>query len=155
MKAVKFGVLLLVVSVLFSCGNLKAPIYSGVKDVSISEIVNDSITIKAKLDFNNPNKVGGKLYLTDLHAQVNAIDLGVIKNQQAKVPAKRNFLVPMEVKMSYSKLFESKKGLFNSLLTSLFTNQIEVKMDGKATFKKFLFKKEYPIQFTKKIKLKK
>ncbi|MGY6650524.1 LEA type 2 family protein [Wenyingzhuangia sp. IMCC45574] len=155
MKTVKTICFLVATFLLFSCGNLKAPIYSGVKDLAISEVVNDSITVKAKLNFKNPNKVGGKLYLTDLHTMVNGIAIGKLKNQKVKVPAKSDFSVPLEIKLSKDQLFNSKKGLLGSLLTSLFTNRIEVKLDGQATFKKFLFKKEYPIKFTKKIKIKK
>lgn len=123
--------------------------------MQISQVINDSITLKAKLNFKNPNKVGGKMYLNNLHTTVNNIDLGFLKDQKVKVPAKDNFSVPLEMKLSYDQLFSSKKGLLGSLLTSLFTNKVEVKLDGEATFKKFLFVKKYPIKFIKKIKLKK
>lgn len=153
MKFVKISFLFIATIFVVSCSNLKAPEYRGVGDVKVSKIINDSITIKAGLKFNNPNRVGGKMTLKDLHAVVNNIDLGNLKNQEVKVPSRKDFSVPLEIKLSYGQLFDSKKGLLGSILSSILTNQIDVKLDGKATFRKFLVTKEYPIYFSEKVKI--
>lgn len=153
MKLVKLIFPLIAFVFLFSCSGLKAPEYIGVGDVKLSEVVNDSITIKAKLNFNNPNKVGGKMQLSDLHAVVNDIELGDLKNQEVVVPSKKDFQVPLELKLSYGQIFDSKKGLLSSILSSILTNEVSVKFDGKATFKKLLIKKEYAINYNEKIKI--
>ncbi len=153
MKFLKFIILVLSTVLTISCSGLKTPEYVGVKDINVSKIVNDSITINAALQFNNPNQLGGMLVLKNMHAEVNAIDLGFLKNQELEVPAKKEFLVPLELKLSYGQLFDSKKGLLGTLLTSILTNEVEVKLDGNAVFKKFLIKKTYPIQFSKKVKI--
>lgn len=136
-----------------SCSNLKAPEYVGVADVNFSKVRNDSITIKAALKFNNPNKLGGRLFLEKMHAVVNDIDLGYLKNQELKVPAEKDFSVPLEIKLSYGQIFDSKKGLLGSILSSILTNQVEVKFDGEATFKKLLITKTYPIKYAEKVKI--
>jgi len=136
-----------------SCSSVKAPEYIGVGKVNISKIVNDSVTIQAGLKFNNPNSIGGKIVLTDLHAVVNEIDLGYLKNQEIDVPSKEDFSVPLEIKLSYGQLFDSKKGLLGSILSSILSNEVSVDLNGKAVFKKLLFKKEYPIQFSEKVKI--
>ncbi|WP_010136692.1 hypothetical protein [Ochrovirga pacifica] len=153
MKFVKISFLCLAGFLVVSCAHLKAPKYRGVGTVEVSKIINDSITIKAGLNFNNPNKVGGTMYLNDLHAVVNDIDLGTLKNQKVKVPSKKDFSVPLEIKLSYGQLFDSKKGLLGSILSSILTNQVAVKLEGEAMFKKFLVKKKYPIKFHEKIKI--
>ncbi|GGF73546.1 hypothetical protein [Wenyingzhuangia marina] len=153
MKFVKLLFVFISVALVVSCSNLKAPEYVGVGKVNVSKIINDSITIKAGLKFNNPNRMGGKIALSDLHAVVNDIDLGKLKNQEVKVPSRKDFEVPLEIKLSYGQIFDSKKGLLNSILSSILTNEVAVKFTGKATFKKFLVKKEYPIQFNDKIKI--
>lgn len=153
MKFVKIAFLFISVAWVVSCSNLKAPEYVGVGKVNVSKIINDSITIKAGLKFNNPNRVGGKMALSDLHAVVNDIDLGYLKNQEVEVSSKKEFEVPLEIKLSYGQIFDSKKGLLNSILSSILTNEVAVKFDGKATFKKLLVKKEYPIKFDEKIKI--
>lgn len=155
MKAVKFLGLLIMSAFVFSCGSLQAPEYVGVKDVSVSSIVNDSITINAQLDFKNPNRVGGVMILEDLQTMVNGYNLGALKAQEVDVPSRDAFTVPLEMKLSSSKLFSSKEGLLGSLLASLFTNKVEVKLQGQATFKKLFFTKTYPIDFTKKIEIQK
>lgn len=153
MKAVKFLGLLILSALVFSCGSLKAPEYIGVKDVSVSSIVNDSITVHAALDFKNPNRVGGTMVLENLQAMVNGYNVGDLKAQEVEVPSKETFSVPLKVKLSSSKLFDSKEGLLGSLLASLFTNKVEINLKGEATFKKLFFTKTYPIDFTKKIKI--
>ncbi|MDO6736964.1 hypothetical protein [Wenyingzhuangia sp. 2_MG-2023] len=153
MKYVKIILVFISVISLVSCGDLKAPEYVGVRNVMVSKVVNDSIVIKADLDFNNPNKIGGKISLNNLHAEVNSIDLGYLKNQKVKVPSKKNFYVPLELKLSYSQLFDSKKGLMSSILNSIFTNKIEVKLQGQATFEKLFVTKKYPINYSEKIKI--
>lgn len=146
----------LVVSVLVaSCGNLKAPEYVGVKDINVSSVVNDSIVVNAQLGFKNPNRVGGKIVLENLHAMVNGFNLGALKDQKVDVPSRKEFYVPLEIKMASSKLFDSKEGLLGSLLASLFTNKVEIKLEGQATFKKMFYTKVYPITVTKNIAIQK
>ena len=153
MKFVKLLFVFISVLLVVSCSNLKAPEYVGVGNVNVSKIINDSIIIKAGLKFNNPNRVGGKMYLNNLHAVVNKIDLGKLKDQEVKVPSRKDFQVPLEIKLSYGQIFDSEKGLLGSILNSILSNEVAVKLEGKATFKKFLVKKEYPIKFDRKIKI--
>jgi|GEM_PF-4801137 len=153
MKFVKLGFVFLTVILITSCSALQAPIYKGVKNVQVAEVINDSIVIKASLDFLNPNKIGGELFLNDLHAVVNDIDLGNLKNQQVAVPSKKNFEVPLELKLSYGQLFDSKAGLLGTLFNAVLKNEVHVKLDGMALFKKSFLKKEYPIVFSEKIKI--
>lgn len=153
MKFVKISFLLIAAIFVASCSNLKAPEYIGVGDVNVSKIVNDSITIQAGLKFNNPNRVGGKIFLSNLHAIVNKIDLGYLKDQEVEVPSRKDFSVPLEIKLSYGQLFDSKKGLLGSILSSILSNEVAVDLNGKAVFKKSLFKKEFPVKFSKKVKI--
>ena len=153
MKFLKLLFLLTSTALVVSCSNLKTPIYQDVEDIKISKIVNDSITLKASLYFKNPNRIKGKMLLKNVHTIVNDIDLGFLKNQEIKVPSNDNFTIPLEIKLSYHQLFNAKKGLLNSLLNSILTNEVTVKFEGEATFKKFLIQKKYPIKFSEKIKI--
>ncbi|MGY5353261.1 hypothetical protein ACXGQW_12045 [Wenyingzhuangia sp. IMCC45533] len=153
MKFVKILFLLFTTGLIVSCSNLKAPEYVGVGEVKFSKIVNDSITIKAALNFKNPNRLGGKLVLDNLHAEVNKIDLGFLKRQSVRIPSKKDFSVPLEIKLSYGQIFDSKNGLLGTLLNSILTNAVEVRFNGDATFKKFLMNKKYSIQFSEKVKI--
>jgi len=153
MKGLKILIYTIGVLVLTSCSNLQAPIYQGVENVNVSGIVNDSVVIHADLNFENPNKIGGQLMLHDLKAEVNKIELGNLYDKEVKVPAKSSFSVPLDLKLSYGQIFDSKEGLLSTLLKSITTNKVEVKFEGIATFKKFIVKKDYPIQYSKTIKI--
>ena len=153
MKFVKLFFVFISTTFIVSCSSLEAPVYKGVGNVEVLEVLNDSIVIKADLNFNNPNRIGGKLFLNNLHTEVNNIDLGKLKDKEVNVPSKKDFLVPLEMKLSRGQIFNSKKGLLGALLGSVLKNELTVQLDGNATFKKLLFKKEYPIHFVKKIKL--
>ncbi len=136
-----------------SCSSLEAPIYKGVGAIKVAEVVNDSVVIQANLDFKNPNRIGGTLLLENLHAVVNKIDVGALKSKEVEVPAEKDFLVPLEIKIAYKQILQGKGGLLGALLNSVLKNEVEVALDGKATFRKSFLKKEYPITFSKKIKL--
>jgi len=153
MKGLFFLTITLVFISLTSCAKLQAPIYKGVDHVNISSIVNDSITIHADINFNNPNKIGGQLFLNRLQAKVNTVEIKNIKDKKVAVPAKTDFSVPLDLKLSYQEVFDAKKGVLGALLNSILTNEVKVELDGFATFKKFIIKKEYPIHYIKSIKI--
>lgn len=153
MKLVKLVFVFMIIALVASCSSLQAPIYKGVADVKVADVVNDSIVIKAALNFNNPNRVGGKMLINQLHAFVNDIDLGNLKSKEVEVPSKEDFSVPLEIKLSYGQIFDSKAGLLGTLFNSVLKNEINVKLNGNATFKKSFLTKDYPIHFSKKIQI--
>lgn len=153
MKVYKIFLFTTLLTLVVSCGAIQAPVYKGVQNVKISKVVNDSITVHADLNFNNPNRVSGKLFLHDLTAQVNEIDLGSLKGKEVEVPSKEDFNIPLDLKLSYGQIFDSKQGLLGTLLKSVLSNKIDVKLDGVATFKKFVITKNYPIHYSKSVKI--
>jgi len=153
MKRLKFVFPFISIVLLVSCSGLKAPDFIGIENIEFEEMIQDSISIKADLKFQNPNRLSGKILLSDLHLVINDSDLGYLKNQSIPVISKNEFLVPLYIKLAYSQIFNRKNGLLSSIFSSVLSNEIDMRFDGKATFKKLLIKKEYPFAFQEKIKI--
>lgn len=152
-KILKTFLFVCIASIVFACGNLKAPEYAGVKDINIDSFSKDTVVLNAQVIFKNPNRVSGTMFTDQIKVFVNNTDVGYIKNQEVAVPSKADFIMPLALHVPYEELYNNKNGFLGNILNSVLNNSMEIKITGLVTFKKSLFKKTYPVNHTQKIKL--
>ena len=101
-----FLFLLLLLGSLPACKNtVQAPTFLTMEHVKFGGLTTAGAIVKADAVFNNPNGVGVDLTKTDLDILVNGKHAAhVDQSYQIKVPAKRDFRVPLEIKLSPSQV---------------------------------------------------
>ncbi len=110
---------------LFSCSTPKELEYRDFKNFSIGRAGFSSTAIKMDLIYFNPNNFGLQLNQTDLDIFINDNYLGhTMQQYQVNIPRKEEFSIPiaMEVDM---------KNLLKNGITTLFNNEVMVRISGK------------------------
>ena len=79
-----FSVLLLLIS---SCTVQKKPVFIKVANVKVVSVTLDTIRLKAKAFFENPNDVGGKISTDEIKVIINDTELAQVSSEEFKVPA--------------------------------------------------------------------
>ena len=150
----KFTILLLI-SLMVSCSVKQKPIFIKVDNIKLVESNSRNLTLTANALFNNPNDIGGRLNTEGVNVYVNDILMGFISAQEFKVPANKDFKVPLQIDIDPKKLFDKDpNGFLGGLLKSVLSRNITVKYEGIINFKTFGFTYKYPISKTETIKIK-
>ena len=145
------------ISVLFivSCSVKQKPIFIKVDDVKIVSIVSDTIRLKANAFFKNPNDIGGKIATDEIKVIVNNEEVAQVFSEEFKVPARKEFTIPLKVVIPTKKIFDTKKnGILGGLLNSLIKQSVKVQFKGELKYKVFGFSHIYKIDKTEDVKIK-
>ncbi|MCK8523987.1 hypothetical protein M0D21_20590 [Aquimarina sp. D1M17] len=114
------------------------------------------ITLNADAIFDNPNHLGGKLSVEDIHVFVDNIDVGTISAQEFNVPAKSEFSIPLQGTFSLSKIYEeNKNSLLGSVLKVIQTDSLQIQYKGVIRYHLGNFSYPYQIDKQQKVSLKK
>lgn len=148
----KLIILLTLYLSIFSCAVREKPEFLGVDHIKISEHNAQYITLSADAHFKNPNSIGGELSTNGLKVFVNDNDLALVTSETFKVPAKKEFSIPLTSKIPTDSLFSSKN--LSSLLGSFLNKNLKVQYKGEIKYKVFGFSKTYTIDKTENIKIK-
>jgi hypothetical protein len=141
--------------VFFSCSVNKKPIFLKLDNIKIISFSKDTLQLKADAFFENPNDVGGKISTDEIKVIVNDVEVASVISKDFKVPAKKEFAIPLKAKIATKKLLNTnKKGFLSGLINSLLTQKINVKIKGKLDYVVFGFKKEFLIDKTEEVKIK-
>ncbi|WP_201288847.1 LEA type 2 family protein [Polaribacter septentrionalilitoris] len=150
-KLIYFIVLFLIIT---SCSVNKEPVFLKVDNVKVIAIASDTIRLKAEAFFENPNDVGGKISTDNLSIFVNNNEVAQVFSDDFKVPARKEFAIPLHVVIPTKRVFENNKnGILGGLLNTIFNKSIKIQFKGNLQYKFLGFKKVFVINQTKEIKL--
>lgn len=146
-----FGVLMLITS----CAVKKKPIFLKVDNVKIIDVNNKTIKLGADAFFKNPNDIGGKFYTDSIQVWVNGAKLAKVSSEPFRIPARKQFAIPMVVEIPIKRVFENNRnGILGGLVDSFLNKSVKVRYIGNLYFKTLGFSKTFPINTVQEIKIK-
>ena len=136
-----------------SCSVNKQPTFIKVDKVKVASFSGDTIRLKAEAFFTNPNDVGGKISTDEIKVIVNGAEVAQVSSEEFKVPARKNFTIPLVVVIPARKVFENNKnGILGGLLNSFLKKSIQVQFKGDLKYKVFGYSNVYPVDEIQEIK---
>lgn len=136
-----------------SCSVNKQPTFIKVDKVKVTSFSGDTIRLKAEAFFTNPNDVGGKISTDEIKVIVNGAEVAQVSSEEFKVPARKNFTIPLVVVIPARKVFENNKnGILGGLLNSFLKKSIQVQFKGDIKYKVFGYSNVYPVDEIQEIK---
>ncbi len=149
----KFTYLLLFVFLFSSCKNMvKAPDFKGIKNIDIKQKENGKSVLVANAAFTNPNLVGGKFKIDNIEVFIDNKAVGKLNSEEYKVPAKKDFVVPLEIDFDKDFLKNNKGNLWD-MLGKLANNSLKVKYVGKIRYVSHGLNIPYSIDYEEEIKI--
>lgn len=140
----------------YNCTINKAPEFIKITDVKVASIKNDTVRIKASAFFKNPNSVSGKIITDKIFVSLDGKEIAQVFAETTKLPANKDFFLPLEAVIPTKQLFQkSKNDFLSGLLNIVFKKSIVLNFKGKITYKKLFYKKEFLIDSNQEIKLRK
>ena len=135
-----------------SCSIKEKPEFLRVENIIISESSSNFITLTADAYFNNPNDVGGELKTDEIKVYVNDNEMANVSTESFKVPARKEFSIPLKALVSTDSIFSDKS--LGGLLGSLLNQKMKVQYKGQIKYKVFGFSHTYNVDETENVKIK-
>ena len=111
-----------------ACNMVKAPEFKEISKIDLKQNQDGKLVLVAYAKFYNPNLLSGKFEMKDIQVFVNEKFLANLNAETYKVPAKKDFEVPLEV--DFDKKYFRKHNILDAL-GSLLNNKLEVHYLGK------------------------
>jgi hypothetical protein len=141
--------------VFYSCSVKKIPVFLKLADVKIINIASDTIRLGVNAYFNNPNDVGGKIFTDDIKVLVNEVEVAQVTSDVFKIPARKDFTIPLKVAIPTKRVFENNKnGILGGLLNSILNKSVKVQFKGTLQYVFLGFKKEFIVDKIEEIYIK-
>lgn len=141
--------------VLTSCAVTKKPVFVKVDNVKIVDLNEKTITLGADAFFKNPNDIGGKFYTDSIHVWINGAKLAKVSSEPFKIPARKQFAIPMVVEIPIKRVFETNRnGILGGLVDSFLNKSIKVRYVGNLYFRTLGISKTFPVNTVQEIKIK-
>lgn len=150
----KLAYLLVIFFIITSCSVKKKPIFLKVDDLKLLSFKKDTIRLQANAYFKNENDVGGKISTDEIRVLVDGVDVAQVSSEEFKVPANKEFAVPLKVVVPSKKVFSQKGGILGGLLNSVLNNNLKVQFKGDIKYKVYGFSKTYTVDKTEELKIK-
>ncbi len=151
MKNILYFVLL--ITLICGCFLNKQPTFIKVDKVKVASFSGDTIRLKAEAFFTNPNDVGGRISSDEIKVIINGAEVAQVSSEEFKVPARKNFTMPLVVVIPANKVFENNKnGILGGLLNSFLKKSIKVQFKGEIKYKVFGYSSVYPVDQIQEIK---
>jgi hypothetical protein len=151
MKNILYFTLLIII--ISSCSVNKQPTFIKVDNVKVASFSGDTIRLKAEAFFTNPNDVGGKISTDEIKVILNGAEVAQVSSEEFKVPARKDFTIPLVVVIPAGKVFENNKnGILGGLLNSFLKKSIKVQFKGDIKYKVFGYSSVYPVDQIQEIK---
>lgn len=139
----------------FNCNVKEKPVFIKVENIELTESTLKTVSLKANAVFENPNDVGGTLKSDDISVYVNDAKVAHVSSESFKVPAKKEFTVPLKVNISTDSILSgNSNNLLGNLLNSVLNKEIKIQYKGEIVYKTFGFSYTYPIDKTEMVKIK-
>ena len=148
----KFIILLTVFICFISCSVKQKPEFIGLQNIKIIDANSKYISISANALFKNPNTISGKLLTDGIKVSVNDIEMATIVSEEFKVPAKKEFIIPLKVNIPSDSIFNN-QGI-SGLISSLLSKKITIHYKGDIKYKVLGFSHKYHIDKLKDVKIK-
>jgi hypothetical protein len=146
------AVLLIIISTLTSCVSKKIE-YKEVDNINILSLSAEEITLSADAIFKNPNILGGKVIPEDITVYIEDKEITSVKSKEFKVPAVKEFAIPLEVTIPFNKIPGNKNGgLLGAVLGSM-NKTHNVTFKGTIVYKVAGIKSKYIIDHTETLTL--
>lgn len=133
--------LLLLISILImpSCRVPQELVYKDFKNFSIKKLGFSNSEIKMELIYYNPNNFGLQLKRTDLDIFIDGNYLGQTSQEfQVSIPKRADFAIPLTIKVDM-------KNVFKNVISSLFGQEVLVRITGKVKVGKANVYKSFPV----------
>lgn len=145
-------ILLVLIFSLSSCVSKKIE-YQKVENIKILALNSESITISADAVFKNPNILGGKVIPENIIVYLDNNEITTVKSTEFKVPAVKNFAVPLEVTIPFNKLPGNENGgILGAVLGSL-NKTYNVTFKGNIKYRVAGINSNYTINHTESLNL--
>jgi len=146
-------IILLTISICFlSCTIKEKPEFLRVENINVQESNSEFIVLTAEAFFNNPNTVGGTLETDGITITVNNMEVGTVSSKAFKVPAKKEFSIPLSANIPTKKLLNLNN--LSGLLNSVLNKSMKVQYKGYIKYKIFGFSHKYTVDEIEDIKIK-
>lgn len=148
----KLLLILLFSSLFINCSIKEKPEFVSVKNIAVTDSNSQSITLKADALFKNPNAISGKLWTDKIKVFVNSNEMAIVLSEAFDVPSKAEFTIPLVAKIATKELISDKN--LSGLLSSLFSQKLEIQYKGDIEYKVFGFSHKYSLDKTETVKIK-
>ena len=142
-----------IICITFVCCSVKEkPQFIRVENIKVLESTSRYVTFTADALFMNPNDIGGELKTDEIKVFVNDNEMASVSTESFKVPAKKEFSIPLKTKVPTDSIFSNKS--IGGLIGSLFSRTVKVQYKGDIIYKVFGFSYSYNIDKTENVKIK-
>lgn len=142
------GIILILFLLTISCRQPKSLQYRDVQNFNMESFGLGSSVISADVKFYNPNNFKMKLKKAEMEISVNGKYIGKSTLDTLMfIPKNDSFYLPVKLNVDI-------KTLISNSLGSLFSNEIDLKMEGKARLGKGIFFFNFPFSYQGKQKFK-
>lgn len=150
-----FTFLLVAISTLSSCTLREKPTFVSIEKINLDKVSSEEITFKASAIFKNPNSIGGEISSETIKIFVDSISVGQLYPSNFNVPAKNEFSIPLEGRLSTKKIMgRNSNDLLSNLINIVTSQKVAITFKGDLIFKKGLFKHTYHLNETNDIRIK-
>ena len=144
-------ILLTILFAFLSCKVNEKPEFLRVENIKVSESNSKFITVTADAFFLNPNDIGGHLKTEGIKVIVNDNELTSVTAESFKVPANKEFSIPLKANVPTDSLFSNKN--LSGLLGSFLNKKMKVQYIGEINYKVLGFSHKYLIDKTEDVKI--
>jgi len=148
----KLIILSTIIVIFLSCSVNEKPVFLKVENIEVVESTSEYVTLSADAFFLNPNDIGGELQSEGIKVIVNDIEMATVSSEAFKVPAKKEFSIPLKTNIPSDKIFnlDNLGGLLNSILSK----KVKVQYTGDIKYKVLGFSHIYAVDKTEYVKVK-
>ena len=136
----------------FGCSVNEKPEFIRIDNIKVLESTSTHITLTADAYFLNPNDIGGELKSDGIKVLVNDNEMATVSSESFKVPAKKEFSIPLKANVPTDSIFSNKN--IGDLIGSLFSKKLKVQYVGDIKYKVLGFSHTYKIDKTEDVKIK-
>jgi len=148
----QIAILLFLFSITTSCVSKKIE-YQNVENIKIIKLDAREITLSADAIFNNPNILGGKVTPENIIVYIDNKEITTVKSKEFKVPAVKEFAVPLEVTIPFNKIPGNESGGLLGAVLGSFNKTHKVTFKGALNYRVVGIKSTYKINHTEELKL--
>ena len=148
----KVIILSTIILTIFSCKVKEKPEFLRLENIKVLESTTEYVTLTADAFFLNPNDIGGELKSDGIKVFVNDNEMANVSTESFKVPAKKEFSIPLKANIPADSIFSEKN--IGGLIGSLFSQKIKVQYKGDIKYKALGFTYTYEIDKTEDVKIK-
>lgn len=138
--------------VFLSCSVNEKPQFIGLENIKVLESTSKHVTFTAEAKFINPNDIGGELQTDEIKVFINDNEMASVSTESFKVPAKKEFSVPLKTNVPTDSIFSNKS--IGGLIGSLYSKKVKVQYKGDIKYKVLGFSYTYDIDQTEDVKIK-